>query len=206
MNKELYYFKLYRNSNSKDDVYWFKVFQSGFWWKQEENDLIIFFPETLKNLKEQKKFPWDLVDWLFNFLFIPIFGIHGGFLFQFLRLRKSMKTLIKSLNISKIIIVGYSQGAGVGLIASLYLAINRYDVKGYGYAGPRVFGWIWWIISKIISLNWTRIQYGGDVVTKLPPFIFGFVHLGNKIHMNKKFWPKFKDHFPSAYENALKEL
>lgn len=154
-------------------------------------------------------------DWAFNFLFFKAFGYHLGFLIKaksvYLQVLKEMGKQDKSLY-DEIIFTGYSQGGAIAnIFFERFLTKNIIDkpIGGFTFAAPRVFS-IWKALTlrkrfKIIKryfVNW-------DLVPRVPPFIFGFMHTGEAIKLKEKDFINIKDvfnyHFPSNYKEELNE-
>ena len=83
--------------------------------------------------------------------------------------------------IKNIMCVGYSHGAALAVFATEdmeYLYGDKYTVSGYGFGAPRV---VWGKVPKGVSrrLNgYTVIRNIPDIVTHLPPKLFGYRDVG----------------------------
>lgn len=206
IDKCLTLFREHRFYPPDTEAFWSFVAQSGFWTKRDhtKKHLTIYIPETMRSLEKQKPFlSW--YDWLFNFLFIPIIGIHGGFLFQFLMLKQTLKVKVRAFKPKIVTVVGYSQGGAVGLLASMYLKAKRYDVECYTYGSPRVLGWFWYALVAMTRLQVIRVVNKADIVTKVPFAIFGFKHYGVKIQLGRSFDSPVEAHKPDEYLKALRK-
>ena len=135
------------------------------------------------------------VDWKNNFDFPAkpyremkdLWFVHRGFLRVFKSIEPHVAPLIADPNIQEIIISGYSHGAAIALLCHEYCVYNRPDLKdhihGYGFGCPRV---VWGPCgAKSRFENFRVIRNGSDLVTHLPPVIFGFRHVGTKIKIGK---------------------
>lgn len=100
-------------------------------------------------------------------------------------------------------IVGFSQGSGLALLA----AEDFYFTDGVmpetiAFGCPRVF----WFPPKELSerLDVTRISTHNDLVTKIPLWLIGFVHVGTEHVIGPKrwFWSA-KAHQPEYYLSIL---
>ncbi len=156
-------------------------------------------------------------DWRNNFKFLAIpwkaykemnhvWFCHRGFL----RVWKSIKPYIEAdiLNpeIKQIEIVGYSHGAAIALLCYEYAKFNRpmVDVYGVGFGCPRVF---WGFVSQKVKdrfKNFKVVRNGNDIVTHVPPALFGFRHISTVIKIGQT--NPVKDHYDSEYLLRLKEL
>lgn len=127
----------------------------------------------------------------------------------FLRVWKSVSDLIapavneKSLH--NIISVGYSHGAALALLCHEYVWFHRPDLRGvmegYGFGCPRV---IWGRVPEHRFERFTVIRNLDDVVTHVPPRLFGFVHVGKMIEIGTM--GKYSPTDAHRPENILKEL
>lgn len=110
----------------------------------------------------------------------------------FLRVWKSIEPYIKSAimddTVQKIVVIGYSHGAAIAMLAHEYVWYNRPDlrdnIEGYGFGAPRCY---WGLkIKKSIKERWENfhpIRNENDIVTRVPPAVFGFVHANKVIHI-----------------------
>lgn len=149
------------------------------------------------------------VDWKNNFDFPAIpykdMGIKWRCHRGFLRVWKSIKDYIKESILNekykKIIVVGYSHGAAIATLCHEYVWFNRPDLResgleGYGFGCPKCyFGFFG--VKKSLKERWKNfypIRNCGDIVTHMPPFIFGFRHV-NKVWKLKNKKQPLKHHF-----------
>lgn len=151
-------------------------------------------------------------DWRNNFAFpakpyrdmADKWKCHGGFLKVWKSVEPYVSVGINDPAVKKIEIVGYSHGAAVALLCHEYCKYNRPDVevKGYGFGCPRVF---WGQASEQVMRRFSGflvVRNGRDIVTHLPPEIFGFRHVGGLLQVGKS-EGVFKDHFPLNYLRNL---
>jgi hypothetical protein len=93
--------------------------------------------------------------------------------------------------IKKIVIVGYSHGAAIATLCHEYVWFNRpdlrHDLQGYGFGCPRCF---WgWFMNKELKERWENfhpVRNINDIVTHVPPRIFGFRHVNKVIKIGEK--------------------
>jgi hypothetical protein len=105
-------------------------------------------------------------------------------------------------------IVGYSHGAALAVLCHEYLWFHRPDLRqtltGFGYGCPRV---LWGIPTPALQKRWERftvIRNREDIVTHLPPALFGYFHVGRMLEIGQKGTYSATDaHRP---ESILKEL
>lgn len=133
---------------------------------------------------------------------------HRGFMRVWKAMRDEIEEKVKAIltstpDIDKIICVGYSHGAALAVFATedmVYLYGDTHSVAGYGFGGPRV---LWGIVPKAVKerlRNFTLIRNIPDIVTHVPPALFGFRHVGKLIRLGRlgKYGP-FKAHRSESY-------
>ena len=115
---------------------------------------------------------------------------HRGFMKVWKTLEAHLSPYIMDESIEKIITVGYSHGAAIAVLCHEYIWYNRPDLRenifGYGFGCPRVF---WGIKTHSLKERWrnfTVIRNLDDIVTHVPPAIFGFSHVGNIMKVGKR--------------------
>lgn len=156
-------------------------------------------------------------DWRVNFNFPAraykrmgktVWHAHRGFLNCWKSVEPYLKSYIMDKTVRKITVVGYSHGAAIAALCHEYVWFNRPDLRGslegYGFGSPRVlFG----IKNKNILDRWESfrvIRNVNDIVTHLPPRLFGFSHVGKIITVGKRGnYSMIDAHKP---ENILREL
>jgi hypothetical protein len=131
---------------------------------------------------------------------------HRGFLRVWKVIEPYLCGFICNPDIKHIVISGYSHGGALALLCHEYCKFHRPDaiVEGYGFGAPRV---VWGFLNKIVRHRFegfTVIRNGRDIVTYLPPVLFGFHHVSDmiKIGVNKGYDP-VKSHYA---KNILTEL
>lgn len=161
-------------------------------------------------------FEWSdgRTDWINNFTFPAkpyrdmknLWFCHRGFLKVWKAIEPHVSGYILDKDVKKIDIVGYSHGGAVAQLCYEYVKFNRPDVKatGVGFGAPRVF---WGIAKKAVRerfKGFVVVRNGHDLITHLPPVLFGFRHVG-EIKKIGKSAGLIKDHYPERYTEALKE-
>ena len=143
---------------------------------------------------------------------------HRGFVRVWKAIEPYVKDAILDPKYTAIIIVGYSHGAALTVLAHEYVWYNRPDIRhncfSYAFEAPRVFcgcrpKWV-----KERWENCTIIRVNNDAVTHVPPALFGFKHVGTllKVKLTKDelvrhTWFKFVDaHYPDNVLKAAKKL
>lgn len=154
-------------------------------------------------------------DWLSNFDFPAkpykrmkhIWFCHRGFLKVWKAIEPYVSADIMNPEIKRIEIVGYSHGAAIALLCYEYCIFNRPDVfiEGAGFGCPRVF---WGMVPKKVKerfKNFKVVRNGNDIVTHVPPVLFGFRHISEVVKIGKgESRGLIKDHYDSEYLEHLK--
>ena len=143
---------------------------------------------------------------------------HRGFLKVWKSIEPYIKDTIMRKTVKSVTIVGYSHGAAIATLCHEYVWFNRPDLRdkleGYGFGAPRVF---WgWFMSKELKERWKNfhpVRNINDIVTHMPPRLFGFRHVNKVIKVGKK--GKFASrkvklgfidaHMPDNYIYSLQE-
>ena len=139
----------------------------------------------------------------------------------FLRVWKTIKPYIEQIDFSvakKIVVAGYSHGAAIATLCHEYMWFNypdkRENLIGYGFGCPRCY--CGFTMPKELRVRWENfypIRNINDIVTHVPPRIFGFVHtnkvvtIGTKKNLNRH--TKFKcvdAHYSDNYILSLKNI
>ena len=156
-------------------------------------------------------------DWKsnFNFFAIPwkpykgmkhLWFCHRGFLKVWKAIEPYLVGHIKDTDITRIEIVGYSHGAAIALLCYEYCMFHRQDIEvlGVGFGCPRVF---WGFVPKSVKKRFEKfkvVRNGKDIVTHVPPMLFGFRHISKIVEIGQT--NPIKDHFPEEYMNHLQIL
>lgn len=143
-------------------------------------------------------FQWSnsFKDWIKNFDFPVkpykrmqnVWYVHRGFGKAWKSIEDTIGLYILACNPQKIVCVGYSHGAPLSALCHEYCKFNFPDIKvtGYGFGSPRV---LWGRYTPELLSRWddfTVIRNYDDIVTHLPPKIFGYRHVGNMIDLTLK--------------------
>lgn len=131
---------------------------------------------------------------------------HRGFLKVWKAVEPHLESAIKDLDIKVINIAGYSHGAAIALLCHEYCKFNRPDceVTGVGFGCPRV---IWGFLQSPVKRRlegFTVIRNKKDIVTYVPPAIFGYRHLDNILTINNGIRTnRIIAHLPDEYTKSL---
>lgn len=147
-------------------------------------------------------------DWRNNFNFPAkpyrkmehLWFCHRGFLKVWKSIEPYVSESICDLDITHIDIVGYSHGGAIAQLCYEYVRFHRPDVAvtGYGFGSPRV---LWGFARKSVRerfKGFVVVRNGNDIVTHLPPILFGFHHVGKVLKIGKS-EGLIKDHYPDKY-------
>lgn len=133
---------------------------------------------------------------------------HRGFLRVWKSIEPYLEQYIKDNTVKKVVTVGYSHGAALAVLCHEYIWYNRPDlrdsIEGYGFGCPRVF---WGIKTKSLKKRWEKfmvIRNIDDIVTHIPPLLFGFSHVGTIVKIGKKY--KYSSVDAHRPENITYEL
>lgn len=177
----------------------------------------------------------QVVDWLDNFNFPAkpykhmdtVYYVHRGFL----KCWKIVEDIIinkitekddkGNFKWNKIIVSGYSHGGALAMLCHECVWFWRPDIRdncwSYAFEGPRVY---WgWKVRKDLRERWDHfilIRNHKDIVTKVPPLLFGYCHVGNLLHIGRYQCYKkvdikpniecIKSHFPELVKESLEEI
>lgn len=164
-----------------------------------------------------------LEDWKNNFDFPaepyknmqPKWMCHRGFLRVWKDIRDDLEAYVSERleyhpEIKNIVCVGYSHGAALCVLATEdieYLYGDKYDVRGYGFGTPRV---LWGIVPNEVKYrlrNFISVRNIPDIVTHVPPIVFGFRNAGVLIRIGEpKKYSLVKAHYPQSYIDELKNI
>ena len=156
-------------------------------------------------------------DWKNNFCFPAkpykrmehVWFCHRGFLKVWKSIEPYVAPEISNPDVHKIEIVGYSHGAAIALLCYEYCIFNRPDivVQGVGFGCPRVF---WGFVPKSVKErfnNFKVVRNGKDIVTHVPPALFGFRHISEVIKIGEgESKGLIDDHRPENYLENLQEM
>ncbi len=138
------------------------------------------------------------------------FRCHRGFLRVWESIRNHIKSDIMDTGVKKIVISGYSHGAGIAVLCHEYAYHHRPDlrgsIEGYGFGCPRV---LWGRNARKIAHRWADfyvIRNYNDLITHLPPAVFGYFHVGKRVDIGVKGKYNMIDaHRPENYLIELKK-
>lgn len=161
-------------------------------------------------------------DWKNNFDFPArpykrmndVWYCHRGFLRVWKAMRDEIEAKVAEIIAADPLIlgikcIGYSHGAALALFATEDMTYHygvTYWVNGYGFGCPRV---VWGIVPQAVKqrlARFTAVRNIPDIVTHVPPALFGFRHLNLfKIGKRGKYTP-IGAHYPLAYRRELQNF
>lgn len=164
------------------------------------NSLYLYFEcsNGIKDWKNNLDFPVKAYKGLF---------VHRGFLRVWNSILPHIKELISDTSLDKIVITGYSHGGALACLCCEHVWYNRKDlrssIEAYGIGAPRV---LWGFLGNKRHRwdNFYVIRNINDIVTHLPPVIFGYRHVGKLIRIGKI--GKYSMIDAHRQENILNEL
>lgn len=175
---------------------------------EEESTLYIYFePSDGK------------IDWKHNFMFAKRpykdmkepYRVHRGFLKCWKYVEDIIIEKIKDAKFTEIIIVGYSHGGALAMLCHECCWYHRPDIRdniwGIGFDTPRVYAGF--RVRHQLKKRWKQflvIRNHTDLVTHLPPTLFGYSHVGEMLKIGKKAkYGCIKSHFPDKILKSLEE-
>ena len=143
---------------------------------------------------------------------------HRGFLKVWKSIEPYVKGAIMRPTVKSVTIVGYSHGAAIAALCHEYVWFNRPDLRdkmeGYGFGAPRVF-WGFKMREELKERwkNFHPVRNLNDIVTYMPPALFGFRHVNDVIEIGEDLQFAKKDykldcvnaHMPQNYIYSLQE-
>ncbi|MBE6649037.1 MAG: lipase family protein [Ruminococcaceae bacterium] len=159
-------------------------------------------------------------DWMNNFDFpskaykgmdIP-WRCHRGFLKVWKSILPYVEKLLKTSSFESAVVVGYSHGAALSALCFEYVWYNYPDIRnnlyGFSFGSPRIFyGKRNYSFLKERFSKYINVINSDDIVTKVPPSILGYRHMGKLLYIgrDKKFF-SINAHRAESYRESLKEI
>ena len=114
---------------------------------------------------------------------------HRGFLKVWKSIEPEIEYALRDYTIENVVIAGYSHGGAIATLCHEYVWFNKPELRNklhtYVFGSPRVY---WgWFMNREIKRRWENlhiIRNGKDIVTYLPPALFGFRHVNKVIKLN----------------------
>lgn len=174
----------------------------------KENTLFLFFEpsngrEDWDNNLNFRVQPYDDMD--------PVWYCHAGFLKVFKSALPHLKPYIEAPNVRRVVTVGYSHGGALAVLFHEAMCFHRPDlaehIKTFAFGAPRVLFAPIPLRVKARFRGLYLIQNEGDLVTKLPPALLGFRHVGNIISIGEKNqYSPIDAHRPESYLAELTRM
>lgn len=106
---------------------------------------------------------------------------HRGFHRVWKTIEPEVEARIADPDVKRIVCIGYSHGAAIAAFAHEYCWYHRPDIRksiiGFGFGAPRIF---FGRMKPELAERWQRffpIRSNNDIVTHMPPRLFGFRHV-----------------------------
>ncbi|KAL9641522.1 hypothetical protein ABK040_013443 [Willaertia magna] len=203
-------YKLVMNyNNDKKKVY------SKAYFNPDDKTLVISFRGTVKTSIKDWSHNLDLGKKKVYFNGKYIGKVHSGFYKEYMLVRDDLQKLLKEYNgdASKIIITGHSQGAALAELAALDYSLSNKDAKSkvqlISFGQPRVGDKTHAeLVDKEIN-DYARVvssyKGGQDIVTTVPPTLFGFKQAGVEIDVSCSAKGSIKCHDMGGYLEDMKK-
>jgi pimeloyl-ACP methyl ester carboxylesterase len=147
------------------------------------------------------------INWRDNFSFPAVpykkqpvpWRAHGGFVRAWKSARDQILSDIKT---DKVYIAGYSYGAAIAVLAHEDLVFRGLCPRTFAFGGPRVL----WLPRSTIRDRFqdlTRYSVQGDIVTLVPPWAWGYRHVGGLDKLGPWRLPCVKSHLQETYRKYL---
>lgn len=135
---------------------------------------------------------------------------HKGFVYNWKSVQdeviSNIKFFLDNNKIDKIVVSGYSHGAGLATLAYECIKFNFENMLVFGvvYGSPRVI----WEPPQLIQTRFStfiRVENPGDIVNHVPFYWMGYEHVGQLIELGHKVYNHLtkKYHLPDSYLQAL---
>lgn len=180
----------------------------------EEETASFWYSKRRKTLTIRFEWSNGKTDWLNNFDFPAKpyrdmenkWYAHRGFLKVWKVIEPHLASAIQDPEIKSINIAGYSHGAAIALLCHEYCKFNRpeCEVTGVGFGCPRV---IWGFMRKAVKKRFEGflvVRNKRDIVTHVPPAIFGYRHPNKLLEIDDGFpCSSIYAHRPEEYIESL---
>ena len=117
---------------------------------------------------------------------------HAGFAEKYFSIREAIMRALKEARPQQLYVTGYSQGGALATIAFEDIMAHtswinpRMYLHGAVFGSPRVVSW------GAPSDGWegfVRYECTGDILTRMPPFLLGYKHVGERYPLGKPSLP-----------------
>ena len=162
--------------------------------EREGNTVYLLFQWS--NGQEDWKNNFDFATKPYKDMGIP-WKCHRGFLRVWKSIEPYIADTVMDMSVNHFVVCGYSHGAAIATLCHEYVWFNRPDlrpessgnymnIEGYGFGCPRVF---FGHMQKELKQRWLTffpIRNLNDIVTHVPPILFGFRHVSSITKIGKK--------------------
>jgi hypothetical protein len=156
----------------------------------------------------------DFKDWFDNFRIIGTtrsgYGrVPRGFYTNLDRLAPKIMELIKDHRDKTVTISGHSRGGAIAFLLAIFLHRQGFritDIVTFGCPNVGKSNFIREV--KRIKANIRMYKNGSDLITTLPPFIFGYKKPSRQIQIGKKRWwgTSIEDHYRESYSRVIQKI
>lgn len=180
------------------------------------NDVNYAFVEEGEELYIYFECSGSMEDWRKNFDFCHkaygLFKVHRGFYTAYYEVREIILDKLYSKIYKKVTVVGYSHGSAIATICHQDIRYHfpKLELQTFAFESPRCLK-----VPKKLRYYWAglvRIVNGNDLITHLPPKLFGFDDLGSVVKIKgdtklvKNRMPKcIKYHYQVCVEDGLEK-
>lgn len=140
----------------------------------------------------------------------PVWYCHAGFLRVFKSVLPYIEPYIEDPSVRRVITVGYSHGGALAILCHEAVRFRRpslgQNVKTFAYGAPRV---LYAPIPPAVRARFDElylIQNQGDAVTRLPPALLGYRHVGHVISIGDGSYSAIDAHRPESYLEQLHRM
>lgn len=135
--------------------------------------------------------------------------VHAGFIQAYKEecVRDFLHSLVQG-DVGRLSISGHSLGAAMAVLCAVDMQYNfpAQDIEVFLFGCPRVGNKAFAQSYNKRVFKTLRVENGNDIVTKLPPALFGYRHVGAKLHIGHPRLPlalSFLAHYPHKYYQHL---
>lgn len=142
------------------------------------------------------------------------YKVHSGFLNCWRQVKDIVKEEIMKEEVLSVTIIGYSHGAALATLCHEFVWFNREDLRNklitMAFEAPRIYGGF--KVKDNLKERWDNcyiFRNKRDLVTHLPPRIFGFCDVGNLVKIGQQktygFLTLIRSHYPENVYSSIKE-
>lgn len=186
------------------------LYSDGLMWVDEKTDTEVKYSIRDDGLYIDFQACGSKIDWKLMFHFWKQYDpllemrVHAGLRKKFRGILEFIRDLYLAHHDRPFIIRGYSQGGGMAILVGAYLRMRGWDtdVSVIAFAPPRVSD------KCIMFSKFIAVKNNGDIVTHLPPKLFGYKDIAWNyvINANEKRCILPKYHEDRVYAEGLRSM